>query len=126
MVQDLEARLAAALEGRYEMRGLLGHGGMGAVFLAAETSLDRLVAIKVLPPSLSMDEELLTRFQREAKTAARLDHPGIVPIYAVEDILEVRGGPIRSGTSGSADPRQTTGGSQFVVRQPAPGGPTSP
>ena len=61
IVQDLEARLAAALEGRYEMRGLLGHGGMGAVFLAAETSLDRLVAIKVLPPSLSMDEELLTR-----------------------------------------------------------------
>jgi hypothetical protein len=85
-VQDLEGRLALALEGRYDLRGLLGHGGMGAVFLAAETSLDRLVAIKVLPPSLSMDEELLTRFQREAKTAARLDHPGIVPIYAVEDI----------------------------------------
>jgi hypothetical protein len=86
LVHELEGRLARALEGRYEMRGLLGHGGMGAVFLAAETSLDRLVAIKVLPPSLSMDEELLTRFRREAKTAARLDHPGIVPIYAVEDI----------------------------------------
>lgn len=86
VVEELERRLAQALEGRYELRGLLGHGGMGAVFLAAELSLDRLVAIKVLPPSLSMDEELLGRFQREAKTAARLDHRGIVPIYAVEAI----------------------------------------
>jgi hypothetical protein len=86
LVQELEQRLAKALEGRFELRGLLGHGGMGAVFLAVEVSLDRLVAIKVLPPSLSMDEELLTRFQREARTAARLDHPGIVPIYAVETI----------------------------------------
>lgn len=86
VVEELEGRLARALEGRYELRGLLGHGGMGAVFLAAELSLDRLVAIKVLPPSLSMDEELLGRFQREAKTAARLDHRSIVPIYAVEAI----------------------------------------
>ena len=86
LVTELETKLGGALAGRYELRGLLGHGGMGAVFLAAESSLDRLVAIKVLPPSFSMDEELLARFQREAKTAARLDHPGIVPIYAVEDV----------------------------------------
>lgn len=86
LVDELERRLAAALEGRYELRGLLGHGGMGAVFLAAELRLDRLVAIKVLPPSLSLDHEVLTRFEREARTAARLDHPGIVPIYSVEDV----------------------------------------
>ena len=79
-------RLNAALEGRYELRGLLGAGGMGAVFLAVELSLERLVAIKVLPPTLSVDEELLVRFEREARTAARLDHPGIVPIYSVEEV----------------------------------------
>ncbi|NNF29565.1 MAG: serine/threonine protein kinase [Gemmatimonadetes bacterium] len=85
MVEDIEARLAKELEGRYELRGLLGHGGMGAVFLALEVSLDRLVAIKVLPPSLSLEEEVLARFTREARTAARLDHRGIVPIYSVEE-----------------------------------------
>jgi hypothetical protein len=86
LVEELERRLTEALEGRYELRGLLGHGGMGAVFLAVELRLDRLVAIKVLPPSLSLDHEVLTRFEREARTAARLDHPGIVPIYSVEDV----------------------------------------
>lgn len=85
LVEEMRARLERAVEGRYELRGLLGHGGMGAVFLAVELRLDRLVAIKVLPPTLAMDAELLSRFEREARTAARLDHPGIVPIYSVED-----------------------------------------
>ena len=86
LVGEMESRLEAAVAGRYELRGLLGHGGMGAVFLAVELRLDRLVAIKVLPPTLAKDEELLSRFEREARTAARLDHPGIVPIYSVEDV----------------------------------------
>jgi len=85
LVREMRDRLARALQGRYELRGLLGHGGMGAVFLAVELRLGRLVAIKVLPPTLSRDEALLERFEREARTAARLDHPGIVPIYSVEE-----------------------------------------
>jgi serine/threonine-protein kinase len=76
----MQRRLEKAVEGRYELRGVLGYGGMGAVFL------DRLVAIKVLPPTLANDQALLTRFDREARTSAALDHPGIVPIYSVEEV----------------------------------------
>jgi serine/threonine-protein kinase len=81
---ELQDRLARTLAGRYEVRRLLGAGGMASVFLADEIGLDRPVAIKVLPPELSRDEGLVARFQREAKTAARLDHPNIIPIHRVE------------------------------------------
>ena len=80
----LRARLTRVLEGRYRIREILGVGGMGVVFLADDLGLDRTVAIKVLPPELSRDENVVTRFRREARTAARLDHPGIVPIHRVE------------------------------------------
>ena len=81
---ELQERLTRTLAGRYEVRKLLGAGGMAAVFLANEIGLDRPVAIKVLPPELARDEGLVTRFQREAKTSAKLDHPHIIPIYRVE------------------------------------------
>ena len=80
----LRARLSRILDGRYNIREVLGVGGMGVVFLADDLGLDRTVAIKVLPPELSRDENVVTRFRREARTAARLDHPGIVPIHRVE------------------------------------------
>ncbi|MFQ5810650.1 MAG: serine/threonine-protein kinase, partial [Armatimonadota bacterium] len=57
---------------------------MGAVFLATDSALDRSVAIKVLPPELSHDENFVKRFEHEARTAAKLDHPSIIPIFAVE------------------------------------------
>ena len=66
------------------MRDVLGVGGMGVVFLADDLTLDRSVAIKVLPPQISDDATVVERFHREAKTAARLEHPGIIPIYRVE------------------------------------------
>jgi serine/threonine protein kinase len=81
---ELQARLAHTLEGRYGVREILGAGGMGAVFLADDLALGRAVAIKVLPPAVSDDATVVSRFRREAKTAARLDHPGIIPIYRVE------------------------------------------
>jgi serine/threonine protein kinase len=81
---ELRERLTRALEGRYEIIRLLGRGGMAAVFLAEDLVLERQVAIKVLPPDMSRDGQLITRFQREAKTAARLDHPSIIPIHRVE------------------------------------------
>ncbi|MEP7227927.1 MAG: serine/threonine-protein kinase [Gemmatimonadales bacterium] len=81
---QLRQRLARILEGRYEITRLLGRGGMAVVFLAQDLVLERQVAIKVLPPDMTRDAQLVTRFQQEAKTAAKLDHPNIIPIYRVE------------------------------------------
>jgi serine/threonine-protein kinase len=81
---ELRKWLAEALKGRYRIKKLLGAGGMGVVFLADDLSLDRTVAIKVLPAELSADKKVVARFRREAKTAASLDHPGIIPVLSVE------------------------------------------
>lgn len=81
---ELQERLTHVLSGRYTVQRLLGAGGMGAVFLADDLTLERAVAIKVLPPDMSRDESVVARFHREAKTAAKLDHPNIIPIHRVE------------------------------------------
>jgi serine/threonine-protein kinase len=81
---ELKTRLAKALKGRYKIHDVLGAGGMGVVFRADDVSLGRAVAIKVLPADLSTDKKVVARFRREAKTAAGLDHPGIIPVLAVE------------------------------------------
>ena len=81
---ELIIRLTRTLEGRYRVAKMVGRGGMGAVFLAQDLTLERPVAIKVLPPEVSHDETLVGRFEREARTAAKLDHPNIIPIFAVE------------------------------------------
>jgi len=81
---ELRQRLARTLAGRYEIIRLLGRGGMAVVFLAEDLALERQVAIKVLPPEMAHDTKLIPRFQQEAKTAAKLDHPNIIPIYRVE------------------------------------------
>ena len=75
----------AALVGRYSLERELGRGGMGVVYLAREVRLDRLVAIKVLPPGRAGDAGVRERFLREARTAAKLSHPNIVPIHAVDE-----------------------------------------
>jgi hypothetical protein len=82
-VKALERLLAAALAPRYELLKLLGAGGMGAVFLAREVALKRLVAVKVLAPLLAADPPARARFQREARAAAALSHPNVVRVYAV-------------------------------------------
>jgi len=71
------------LAAEYEVFEELGRGGMAIVFRAREKALDREVAIKVLPFSLAFDAEFVERFQREARTAAKLEHPNIIPIYRV-------------------------------------------
>ena len=71
--------------GAYEIQSPLGAGGMGEVYRATDTKLGRDVALKVLPTELAHDGERLTRFRREAKTLAQLDHPNIVTIYSVEE-----------------------------------------
>ena len=72
-----------ALAGRYSIDRELGRGGMGIVYLAREVHLDRLVAIKLLPPERASDPELRERFLREARLAAKLSHPNIVVLYDV-------------------------------------------
>lgn len=74
--------LQTALAGEYSLDREIGRGGMGVVYLAREVSLARPVAIKVLPPALAARAELRDAFLREAQTAARLNHPNIVPVYA--------------------------------------------
>ena len=81
MTDALRDRLAAALGHTYELQRLLGKGGMGSVYLARETALDRLVAVKVLRPEVMGEPETRERFRREARTAAKLTHPHIVPLH---------------------------------------------
>jgi serine/threonine-protein kinase len=77
--------LQQALAGRYSLERELGRGGMGIVYLARDVALDRLVAIKLLPPAQAAQAGLKDRFLREARTAAKLSHPNIVQIYVVEE-----------------------------------------
>ena len=79
------AQVGSGLQERYRIERELGRGGMGAVYLASDLRLGRLVALKVLPPELSGDAGLRDRFLRETRTAASFSHPNIVPVHAVED-----------------------------------------
>ena len=77
-----------ALAGRYSLERELGRGGMGIVFLAKDVALDRPVAIKLLPPAMAAQPALRERFVREAQMAAKLSHPNIIPIFAVDTVGE--------------------------------------
>ena len=67
----------------YEIRSLLGKGGMGEVYLAQDTTLRRLVAVKLLPPDLIQNPTRVRRFHREAYAASSLNHPNILTIYEI-------------------------------------------
>src|SRR5262250_1966436 len=89
---------AGARLGPYEILATLGSGGMGEVYRARDSKLDRDVAVKVLPDSVANDPDSLARFEREAKAVAALSHPNILAIhdfgrqngtvYAVTELLE--------------------------------------
>jgi serine/threonine protein kinase len=76
--------------GIYEVIGPLGAGGMGEVYRARDTRLDREVALKLLPEAFARDPERLARFEREAKVLASLNHPNIAAIYGLEESSGVR------------------------------------
>jgi serine/threonine-protein kinase len=86
--------------GGYEILGAIGAGGMGEVYRARDTTLNRDVALKILPPEFAVDIERLARFKREAQVLASLNHPNIAGIYGLEDsdgtpalVLELVEGP---------------------------------
>jgi len=81
-----QSMLETALGHQYEIVRQLGRGGMGAVYLARERSLERFVAIKVLRPDLADAAEARERFRREARIAARLSHPGILPLHTFGEV----------------------------------------
>jgi serine/threonine protein kinase len=69
--------------GRYKIRSAIGKGGMGEVFLAEDTELERLIALKILPEDLANDTERMRRFVQEAKSASALNHPNIITIHEI-------------------------------------------
>src|SRR6516165_8054992 len=75
--------IAGSRLGPYEIQSPLGAGGMGEVYKARDSRLERTVAIKVLPPHLSSSEEMRQRFEREAKTISQITHPHICALYDV-------------------------------------------
>ena len=74
---------AGARLGPYEVLALIGAGGMGEVYKAKDTRLERIVAIKILPESLAADPQFRERFDREARTISQLSHPHICTLYDV-------------------------------------------
>ena len=79
-----------ARRGPYEITAKIGAGGMGEVYRARDTKLDRDVALKILPDAFARDPERLARFEREAKTLAALNHPHIAQIHGLEESDGVR------------------------------------
>ena len=83
---DTDGELVGRRLGPYRVIRILGRGGMGVVYLAEDTRLDRPVAIKTVPARVVHDERLRQRLRREAVTAASLSHPGIATVHALEEI----------------------------------------
>src|SRR5687768_18283519 len=82
---DASRPFAEAVSARYAIKKLIGRGGMGIVYLARDRRLDRLVAIKTLPPHLAADETVKQRFLREIRTSGAMSHPNIVPIHGADE-----------------------------------------
>ena len=105
--------------GPYEITALLGEGGMGEAYRARDTTLDRDVALQVLPEAFTQDPDRLARFEREAKVLASLNHPNIGSIYGLEEAEGIRALVLELSVAGdhSAECPTRTG-------PRAPGGPT--
>jgi len=76
-----DALVGRVVDGRYRIGPRIARGGMASVYEATDLRLDRACAVKVMHPGLGDDEEFAARFVREARSAARLDHPNVVAVY---------------------------------------------
>lgn len=97
----MSASLIGRTLGKYKIVELLGQGGMATVYIGYQQAVDRRVAIKVLPPHPGLDDQFIDRFQIEARTIARLQHPHILPLYdygSEDDILYLAMAYIEGGT----------------------------
>ena len=99
--------------GSHEVTAEIGRGGMGEVYQARDTKLDRGVALKVLPDAFTSDPDRLARFEREAKVLASLNHPNIGHIYGLEEaegtkalVLELVDGPTGGSHRRGTDPHR--------------------
>ena len=81
-IPDLMSRLQAALGPQYRLEREIGRGGMGVIFRAVDTTLDRPVAVKVVHPELATNGGIARRFLAEARTIAKVRHPGIVAVHS--------------------------------------------
>ena len=104
--------------GGYRIESVIGRGGMGVVYLAEQVRLERQVALKVIAPELAADEAFRTRFERESRLAASIDHPNVVPVYEAGEadgllyiaMRYVRGTDLKALLAeGPLDPRRATG-----------------
>ncbi len=94
--------------GAYRVTGPLGKGGMGEVWRAVDTNLDREVALKVLPDEVAGNQERLSRFEREAKVLASLNHPNIATLYGLERVST-------QSAAGTAAPQGSQAAPESVV-----------
>ena len=85
-LDDAARPFAEAVSASYAVKRMIGRGGMGVVYLARDRRLDRLVAIKTLPPALAADPAVRERFLRETRTAGGMAHPNIVPIHGADEL----------------------------------------
>jgi eukaryotic-like serine/threonine-protein kinase len=85
---EMESAFIGKKLGTYEISGIIGRGGMGVVYLARDTKLERQVAIKMLAPKYTRDRQQRERLRREAQAAARLSHPGIATVYSLDECEE--------------------------------------
>ena len=89
IAKDKEKSLIGRQVGAYKVLSLLAAGGMGEVYLAQDTKVDRIIALKILPPEFASDKDHMRRFIQEARAASALKHPNVAHVYEISECLGI-------------------------------------